>query len=511
MPETSSNNKRIAKNTLFLYIRMALVLVVSLYTTRVIMEVLGIEDYGIYNIVSGFVTMFGFLNTSMSNGIQRFYNFALGRQNEYSVKDVYNTSILIQFILALLLLLILETVGRWYVNVKMVIPSDRLFAAQCIFQCSIVSLVIIVIQIPYSAAIMAYEKMNFYAYVSVFDVIAKLGIAYAINISPIDKLVFYGILNLLVSFICYLLYYSYAKYHFNHLKLDFKLRVNLFKPMLTFSGWNVFGSFAYVIKSQGLNLILNLFFGPIVNAARGISNMVMSAIQGFQSNVVIAFRPQLIQSYASGDVKRVERMFFSLSKVSFVLLAIISIPVIVEINYILKLWLGNNIPQYTTIFTILVLVNMVVSSLNTPISQVVHATGQMKNYQVITSLVICSMLPISWLFLKLGYSPTAVYWVSLIITLINQFICNLLLKRVFSYSLMYYLRKVILPCAIFTILVPILPYATTCILPSSFGRLLAVVAVTVLVSIVVTYYLILDSYEKESVVSFIKLRLKNGN
>ena len=483
---------------------MGLVLMVSLFSTRVVLQALDIEDYGINNVVSGFVTMFAFLNTSMSNAVQRFYNFSLGRKNGYSIKDVYNTALQIQGILVVTLLVPLETFGMWYIHTQMVIPIDRFAAAQWVFQFSVLSLVLLVLQIPYSAAIMAYEKMDYYAYLSIFDVLAKLGIAYVIKYTTFDKLILYGAFNMLVSLICFFLYYGYAKCHFQDLKSDFIIRKQLFKPMLFFSGWNGLGSFAYMIKSQGLNMLLNVFFGPVVNAARGVSNMAMSAIQGFQSNIVIAFRPQLIQSYATGDNERVLKLFYSLSKVSFILLAMLSIPVIIEIEYILHLWLGDTIPDYTIPFTILVLVNMVISSLNTPVSQIVHATGKMKNYQIGTCLMVCTILPVSWVFLKLGFDPVAVYWVSLIITIVNQLVCNLLLKKVYPYSLKEYCRKVIIPCVVFVILVPLLPFAITMIFPVSFLRLLLTGAISVLISITVSYFLVLDKPERTMFLNFIK-------
>lgn len=500
------SNSRIAKNTIFLYLRMLLVLVVSLFTTRVLLHALGVEDYGINNVVCGFVSMFSFLNTSMSNGVQRFYNFSLGRKNEYSIGEVYTASFIIQIIIAVLLFVILELVGTWYIYNMMNIPSDRVAAAYWIFQFSVVSLVLILFQIPYSAAIMAYEKMDYYAYLSIFDVVAKLIIAYSVKYASIDRLILYGSLNLLVSIISFLLYFIFAKRQFPDLRFNFKVRKRLFKPMLAFSGWNVFGSFAYLIKGQGLNLLLNFFFGAIVNAARGVSNMVMSAIQSFQANIVIAFRPQLVQSYAEGNYGRVLRLFYSLSKISFVLLSILSIPVIIEVNYILKIWLGDNIPEYTVPFTILALLNMIVSSLNTPVSQIVHATGKMKSYQIGTSIVICSILPIAWFSLKLGCDPTMVYLISLILTILNQVICNLLLKRVFDYSTKDYIVKVILPCVFFLILVPIVPFAVTVFMPSSFYRLIVTAILCLVISCLIAYWVVLDKVEKEMLIGFIRKR-----
>lgn len=505
MSNVQSNN-RITRNTLFLYLRMALVLVVSLFTTRVVLHALGVEDYGINNVVCGFVSMFAFLNTSMANGVQRFYNFSLGRKDEYTVKDVYNISVVIQLLIAVLLVLILETAGTWYIHNVMNISTDRIHAAVWIFQFSVLSLALLVLQIPYSAAIMAYEKMDYYAYLSIFDVIAKLIVALSVKYADCDRLILYGALNFIVALVSFLLYYIYARKHFKELKLDMQFRKDLFKPMLSFSGWNIFGSFAYMIKGQGLNLLLNFFWGAIVNAARGVSNMVMSAIQGFQANIVIAFRPQLVQSYAEGNHARVLRLFYSLSKISFILLSILSIPVIIEVNYILKIWLGDNIPEYTIQFTILALLNMIVSSLNTPVSQVVHATGKMKSYQIGTSIVICSILPIAWFSLKLGCDPTVVYWISLMITVLNQAICNLLLKKVFDYPIKDYTVKVILPCISFLVLVPIVPLAITMLIPSSFYRLIITCLSSLLISFVVAYIVVLDKEEKEMLIGFIRKR-----
>jgi O-antigen/teichoic acid export membrane protein len=505
---TDSNaNKRIAKNTLFLYLRMGLVLIVSLFTTRIVLQSLGVEDYGINNVVSGFVTMFAFLNTSMSNGVQRFYNYSLGRKNEYSIQDVYNTALQIQGLLAIVLLIILESVGLWYIYNQMVLPAERFNAALWVFQFSVISLLLLCLQIPYSAAIMAYERMDYYAYLSIFEVFAKLGVAFAIKNAQVDKLILYGFLNMIISLICFFLYFGYAKHHFKSLKAKFFVRRQLFRTMLSFSGWNVFGSFAYMIKGQGLNMLLNVFFGPVVNAARGVSGMIMNAIQGFKSNVVIAFRPQLVQSYASGDMPRVLKLFYSLSKVSFILLATLSIPIILEIHYILFLWLGDTVPDYSVPFTILVLINMTISSLNTPVSQVVHATGKMRNYQIGTSIVICATLPVSWLFLSFGYNPIVVYWISLIITILNQIVCNLLLKKVFYYSLKDYFTKVIIPCIVYSFLVPILPYIITIIFPQSFWRLLFTSVLSVLMSVVVSYFMMLDKSEKNMVRELIKRKI----
>ena len=457
MPDNSSNNKRIAKNTLFLYLRMILVLVVSLYTTRVVLNALGVVDYGINNVVAGFVSMFAFLNTSMSNGIQRFYNFKLGKEGEESLTKVYNTALLIQGLLAIIVVILLETVGLWYLNTKMVIPIERMPTAQWIYQFSIISLVLVIMQIPFSAAIMAHERMNYYAYVSIIEVGLKLAFALWLPHVKSDKLFVYGCYSLGVGVLNFLLYFVYSKHHFKSIKLQKCFHRDLFKDMLSFSGWNIFGTFAYMLKNQGINVLLNAFFGPVVNAARGVSGMIGSAIQGFSSNIVISFRPQIVQSYAAGNFSRVKSLMYSLSKISYLMLFILSMPVIIELPYILHLWLGDVIPDYTVSFTMLILINMIISALNAPLTQVIHATGKMRRYQIGTSIVVCSILPISWLFLKGGGSPVTVYIVSLCIICINQVVCMLLLKQVFTYSIKEYLIKVILPCILVSMVSLLLP------------------------------------------------------
>ncbi len=504
MLDTSGSSKRIAKNTIYLYLRMGLGLLVSLFTTRVVLQTLGVDDYGIYNVVSGFVTMFSFLNTSLATSVQRFYNFSLGRNNDFNIGEVYSTAIIIHIILAAVLFLLLETLGIWYIYTQMVIPAERFFAALYIFQFSVCSLLLLVIRTPFSAAVMAYERMDFYAYLGIFDIFAGLGIAYAVRYSFFDKLITYGVLNFCVSLIGSFICYRYVKANFKELKFEFRVKKILFIKMLSFSGWNLLETFAYMIKGQGLNMLLNVFFGPSVNAARGVSNMVMSAIRGFQSNVVVAFRPQLVQSYAQGDEVKVSKMFFTLSKVSFVLLSLLSIPVILEIKYILNLWLGDTIPDYTISFTILVLINMIISSLNTPVSQVIHATGQVKIYEIVTSIVICSILPVSWIVLRLGGDPVTVYLISLLVTIFNQVMSNILLKCVFNYDILDYCRSVIIPCIVFILLVPLIPSLIASSLNPSLIRLFLTCVTTVVVAILVTYYFVMNKSEKEFICNFVR-------
>ena len=505
--EQSSNNQRIAKNTIFLYVRMILVLIVSIYTTRVILNNLGVVDYGIYNVVAGFVSMFAFLNSTMTIGIQRFYNYTKGSQDLFTQIDVYNTALYVQIIISLIIFVLLESFGVWYINNVMVIPLDRLSAAHYVFQCSILSLVLVVMQIPYSAAIMANERMDYFALVSIVDVTLKLIIVIILPYVPFDKLLFYGFLSLGVGIIDFSCYFFYCRFNFKELRFDLSRKNSLLKQMLSFSGWNVLDMFAYTVKGQGLNLLLNVFFGPSVNAARGISSQIMAAIQGFSSNIVTAFRPQLVESYAKKNYVRTRNMMFSMSKLSYILLYILCIPVVIEIDQILNIWLNGIVPAYTKIFTILVLANMLVSSLNTPLSQVVQATGVLRNYQIVRSIIITSILPLSWIALKCGANATSVFVISLALVCINQPISMILLHKIFNYSYFSYCKEVILPCFIITISAPILPFFLSFFLAPTFIRLIIITIVSIIFSSVMVYVFGLSNVEKEIITNFINKKL----
>lgn len=505
---TTSNN-RIAKNTLFLYLRMLLVLVVSLYTTRVVLNTLGVEDYGIYNVVAGFVSMFSFLNATMINAVQRFYNFEKGSTAGHSISSVYSTSVLIQLIIVIILLVILETIGLWYINEKMVIPAERLYAANWVFQFAVLSLVVVVLQIPYSSAIMANEKMNFYALVSVADVFLKLLIVVLLPFVAIDKLIFYSSLILLISILDFFCYYLYAKKNFGcDLVLSRQFNKHLFKEMLSFSGWTVLDSIAYTFQGQGLNMLINLFAGPIVNAARGVAAQIQFALQGFSSNIVLAFKPQLTESFAKGELSRVKKLMYSQSKLSYIMLYIFSVPVIIEINYILQIWLKGTVPDYTIPFAILVLINMVVGSLNTPITQVAQAVGDIKYYQFFHSIIIALTLPMAWGALSLGADVVIVFWLCIVTTLLNQIISMILLKRIFEYSYIDYMKEVIIPCAIFTVVVPILPLLISKFFAPCFMRLITNCLLTLVVAVVAAPLGVLNSHEIEIVGKFIPKSIK---
>lgn len=496
------NNKRIAKNTLFLYIRMVIVMAINLYVTRAVLDVLGVSDYGVYNVVCGVVSMFGFLNTSMANGIQRFYNFELGKNGECALVRVYNTALFIQFVLTVCIVLLTETFGVWYVNSKMIIDPDRMVAANWIFQFSIISLVFVIMQIPYSAAILAHERMDYYAIVNIIDALMKLAIVFILPHLSGDSLILYGFLVMIISVIDFILYSTYCRIKLKHLKFKRTFDKPLFKSMLSFSGWNLLGSFAYVTKGQGVNVLINAFFGTVINAANGIAAQISSAIQTFAVNIILAFKPQLTQSYAVGDHCRAEDLMFSMSKIAYTLMCIIAIPIMVEINYILNLWLNTNIPANTQSFAILTIIATMIGILNTPVTQMIHAIGKMKKYQIATSIVICSILPISWISLKLGNEATSVFIVTIVIMVINQIVCLRVLHSVFNFDARRYVKDVVMSCVVITT-IPLLAasYIST-LMPSSIWRLIMVTLVNML-SIITLFYLTMNRNEKIIIKSYL--------
>ena len=494
---TTANNKRIAKNTIFLYLRMFIVLILTLYISRVVLEVLGVVDYGVYNVVGGFVAMFAFLNTSMSNGVQRFYNYDIGESGGKNISQIYTTALYIQIILAIIIFVLAEALGIWYINNVMVIPADRIVAANWVFQFSIISFLSVIVQVPYAAAIMAYERMNYYAIVSIIDVFLKLFAVINFKfINSFDTLIVYGFVMMLISATNFFLYFIYSKKEFASVRFSEDIDKPLLKRMISFSGWNIFGSFAYMIKDQGLNMLLNGYFGPIVNAARGVSYQVSSALNGFSTNIFTAFRPQLMQSFSSQDYQRTTSLMFSMSKFTYYLMVMISFPVMIEIDYILHLWLGENVPDGTAIFTILVILNMLVTNFNPPVSQVVHATGNMRKYQVITSVILTTILPISWVALHFGTSAVSVFWISLFVAIVNQGICLIVLRGIFNYSIRAYIRKVIIPCTIVSVTVLPIPFFLHSFLEAGVTRLILVLITNTIASFAFIYFVGLTHSER---------------
>lgn len=499
MQGVTADNKKIAKNTAFLYVRMFFVLVVSLYTSRVVLNTLGVSDYGVYNVVAGFVSMFGFLNATLSASMSRFFNFEGGQRGEEGVSDVYTAGFFIQIFLSVIILIILETFGLWYINNVMVVPIDRIYAANVLFQYSIFSMILVVMEIPYTSAIMSYERMDFYALVSIIDVILKLLIVLFLPYFSFDKLIIYATLTLIITVTDFLLYFIYAKRQFSAIKLNKSINKSLFKSFLSFSGWNLVGTFAFMLKGQGLNMILNAFFGTIVNAARGVAYQVNSAVFAFSGNISTAFRPQIVDAYSKQENSRVANLFYTQSKVCYSLILVLVVPIIIEIDYVLHLWLGNAVPENANIFTSLVLIDMLICTLNTPVTQVTFSTGNIKAYQICSSAVNLLLLPICYLFLKLGYNANSVFVITIVFSIINQIVCLLCMRKVFAYGVSDYLCSVVFPLSVVTVILPILPYIIYHNLEQSFIRLVFVCVSDVVVAAAILPFATLTKDERNAV------------
>lgn len=500
--ETTERNRRIMNNTLFLYFRMAFVLVISLYTSRVILNTLGVEDYGVYSVVGGFVSMFGFLNASISSCIQRFYNYEYGKTGENGFRRVFTMSCYIELILSFIILLLLEAVGLWYINHKLVVPENRIFAIHLLFQLSSFQMIVVMLQAPFSGAILAKEKMDFYAAVGIADVILKLLIVFLLPHLTYDKLVSFGVLMTLISVFDLILYSLYSLRNFKEMRFHKGWDSRLFKEMISFSGWNAFGAAAMVGRTQGLNLILNFFFGPVVNAARGVAVQVQGALMGFIGNISIAARPQIVESYAIGDLRRSKALMYSISKISFLFLFMMALPVSLNINYILHIWLGKAIPEHTAIFTVLILMSSMVDVLNTPVTMLVMATGDVKRYCLYTSLSGLLVLPMAYCFLLKGMPPSFVFVAGIIVSVLVQLISLLELSRITGVSLYDYFKSVVLPLLSVVIICTVLMKLLSMQLASGIYALIVTTICSMLLITIVAFSIVLSAEERRIVIAY---------
>lgn len=487
--------------------QMLITLLLTLYITRVMLNILGVQDYGVYNVVCGFVSMFTFLNTSMSNGIQRFFNFELGKNGIESANRVYNSAVITQIMLLSIIVILAETFGVWYMCNKIVIPIDRVVAAHWIYQFSILSFAFIVLQAPYLAAIMAHEKMGYYAAVNLIDVILKLIIALSLPFFGGDRLVLYGILLALISILNYFLYYGYCKKHFQEINLTFLLDYTLFKSMLGFSGWNLFGSFSNMMKEQGINLILNLFFGPIVNAARGVAVQVNGGLQSFVSNLSVSIRPQMVQSYAKGDIELSLNLMFTISKLSCYCLYFVSLPILIDIDYILKIWLRDNVPEHTSTFVIIIAMTSFLNNLNAAVSNLVHATGKMRNYQLFGGICILLSIPATYIALNFGLEPEWALIMAFLSMVLTQIMSLFILRNIIYFSIKKYIQDVIVPFLLVVAISCWIPYIVHSIFAEGFLRLLITGFTSVVCATISIYHVGLKPEERKVLSNIIKRRI----
>lgn len=451
MSTVAENNKRIAKNTVALYIRMLLVMAVSLYTSRVILNVLGVDDFGIYNLVAGVVVLFSFLNNAMTSASQRYLNVAIGQNDKDEIQRVFSSSLIMHLSLIVIVLLLAESIGLWFVETKLNIPEGRETAAFVAYQLAIVTTCINILKVPYNASVIANEKMSFFAYTGIVEVILKLLIVWILLFFESDKLIVYSVLLLLVNLILLIWYIIYCRRHFDANQFNLSFDKILLKEMSSFSGWNLFGGVADVGYKQGTHFILNIFCGVALNATMGIINQIRTAIFSFTSNLQVAANPQIIKSYTTGDYSYYQDLVFRISKYSYFLMLLICVPVILNADYLLHLWLKNP-PEYTTSFTILILIFCLVDSLTGPLWTSMQATGNIRIYQIATSLCLLLNLPLSFLVLKMGMSPEWVIIVQILVALFNIGIRIFFSHKYANISALLYVKKVLLPITLVTVL-----------------------------------------------------------
>ena len=488
-------------------IRMVVVLFLNFYTTRVLLSNLGVEDYGVYNVVAGFVTMFSFLSTSMSNGIQRFFNFEYGKNGSSGANKVFNTAVIIQLILAVIIVCISEFIGIWYIREKMVIPSTRVFAAHWVFQFSLISFICTILQVPFVAAVMAHENLNFYALISVVDAILKLLVVFLLQLLGADRLIMYGFLVSMISVINLFIYAVYAREHYLEIRFRKTFDKDLFLSMLGFSGWNCFGSFAGVMKEQGINLVLNFFCGPIVNAARGVASQINGGLQSFVQNISVPIRPQVVKSYAIGNFKHCLNLTFSLSKLSCCIIYLLSLPIVLEIDYILDVWLKGNIPEHTSSFVFIVILVSYINNLNSAVSGIVHASGKMRNYQVVTSIISLLCIPGAYIALLIGSSPEVALLMVFIFAMLSQMAALFILRTIIDFKLSDYFKHVLWPFLELVLMTVLLPLVPRYLMPQSFLRLVIVAGVSFIASLLVIYLKVLTDAEKE-IINQLAFKLK---
>lgn len=510
MENESTNNKRIAKNTFYLYFRMLFQLIVGLLTARYVLQALGVVDYGIYGVVGGVVAMFSFINGSMANATMRFLTYELGKgDDQIRLRQVFSTAIIIHFGISIILIILSETVGLWYVFNHLVYPSERLTAVLWLYHFSILTTVVAILSVPYNAAIVSHEKMNAFAYISIYETICQVIVIFIIVYTNTDKLILYGFLLMIIQISIRIIYGIYCKQHFKEVSGKFYFDKHLFRKMLSFALWVVNGSVAFMAYTQGLNLLLNVFFGPTVNAARTIAITVQAKIMGFCTNFQMAVNPQITKSYAVGNFNYMHKLICNSSKYSLLLIFFLSYPIILECPYILKLWLGI-VPEQTIVFVRLTLIIGIISALQNPMNTSAHATGNIKKYQLFEGTTLLLIVPISYCFLKFNYPPSTVFIVQLVIFVLVQCIRVIIVCPMIKMSKTLYFNEVVFKSIKVIIPATILPFTleNICTLNNETIKFIIVCLSSLICSSISIFYIGMDNNIRTKVILGIKNKLQ---
>lgn len=501
------SNKRIAKNTFYLYIRQLTIMALSFITTRVVLDKLGASDYGINSLVGGFVVSFAVLNSILSSGTRRFLALYLGKNDEKTLRDTFSTAMAIHIMIALLIVVALETGGLWFLNTKLNIAQERMYAANWVFQLAVVSTFFNVMQTPYIAAVTAHEKFTIYAAMSVFDVVGKLAVIYLLIFVPGDKLIIYAVLQLVITIIGIIIYRVYCSRHFPECKWSVKIHRPLLKEMLQFSGWGAFGHVITVVNSQGIAIILNIFFSTVMNAARGLATTVNAMIAQFVTGFLTAAQPQLVKFYGAGEMDRFSRLIFNVTQYTLFLLALLMVPCLLEIDYVIDLWLGGDVPEYTCSFVKITLICGIIYRSNSMIESGLHAIGRVRENTIYSVPVYILSLPLVYGVLKMGWGPTAAYWVGNIPPLLSFLINLYLLSKFTDFPGWKYFADVFLKNIGLIVVSAIIPYFIHQAMEPGLLRFLVVCSVSVLCTFMVIWMFGMNAATKEMVKDKVLSRL----
>ncbi len=486
-----------------LYFRQILIMLVMLYTVRVVLNILGAEDYGIYNVVAGLVSMFSFLSGAMATASQRFFSYEIGRNDQVRLKQIFSLTVTVYALLAIIVVIVSETAGLWFVETQLTIPPERMAAARIVFQFSLLAFVVTILTTPYLAAIIAHEEMNIYAYVSIFEVVILLVLVSLLKFCVIDSLILYSIITFSVKLLVSLLYIIVCTHKFRECRYSFYWDTKRFRELFSYVGWNLFGSAAGVVRSHGVNVVLNIFFGPVVNAAAAIANQVNAAVKSFAQNFTTAVRPQIIKNYAADDITSMIRLVYASSKATFFLLFIFVLPLTLEMPFILGLWLKNP-PEYAVLFTRLILIDALIDSVSYPLMTAAQATGKIKLYQSVVGGILLLNIPISIIFLLLNFSPTSVFVITLLLTF-SAFIARMfILKLLIPFSIKDFIFTVWIPMGLCFLLSSILPISIYMTVPYPFVRLLINLGLVSLTSLLLVYFIALSAEERDLVLTKLK-------
>ena len=500
------NNKRIFKNTAYLYVRQLVIMGLSFFTTRIVLEKLGASDFGVNNVVAGFVSMFMLVNSILNGATSRFLSLHLGQGDANQIKTTFSTAFYMHLIIGIGMVVLLESFGLWFLNARLNIPADRMFAANVVFQLSVLTVFIGITQTPYTAIMTSHEHFDMYAYMSIFDVVAKLLILYLLVVIPFDKLIVYATLQTIVSLIVAMTYRYYCIRKFEETHFSKLFDKKLCKEMLVFSSWGIVGNTCVVMNTQGLNILVNLFFSTLVNAALGLANRVNTTILTFVGGFMQAAQPQLVKYYGANDMHSFHRLIFNVSQYSLFMLAIIGVPVLIEIDYVLRIWL-TEVPEYTSAFIKINIINSIISYSNRFVDQGLVASGHMRELNCYSSPIYLLELPLVYVALRLGASPAFVYAIACFTVFLCLFINVKMLAKFTGFPATKYLLTVFLRSLILVMVACVPPYVVHNMLPEGIVRFLVVCTIAVVSTITVLMLFALNQETRTLVINKAKSML----